>query len=69
MSQSPDDILDAFERYLLLERGLVLADDGVTIGSDLRRVAFYRDWLPRLAARGDAAVWLLGVVTVGRLPG
>ena len=60
VSQSPDDILDALERYLLLERGLVQADNGVTIGSDLRRVAFYRDWLPRLAARGDAAVWLLG---------
>lgn len=60
VSQSPGDILDALDRYLLLERALVQADSGVTIGSDLRRAAFYRDWLPKLAARGDAAVWLLG---------
>ena len=56
----PDDIGPALDRYLALERPLLEMGQGVTIGSNLRLVAFYRDWLPRLAARGNAAVWLLG---------
>ncbi|MEY2875005.1 MAG: hypothetical protein RLZZ373_2376 [Pseudomonadota bacterium] len=60
VAETPEEISAALERYLLLEKALVQADSGVTIGSNLRLVAFYRDWLPRLAARGDAAVWLLG---------
>jgi hypothetical protein len=59
VAESPDDIRLALERYLLLEKALVHADSGITIGRNLRLVAFYREWLPRLAARGDAAVWLL----------
>jgi hypothetical protein len=53
------DIGAALERYLLLEQALVQAGSGITIGSNLRLMAFYREWLPCLAARGDAAVWLL----------
>ncbi|WP_310463179.1 GNAT family N-acetyltransferase [Sphaerotilus sp.] len=60
VAETPEEISAALERYLLLEKALVQAGSGVTIGSNLRLVAFYRDWLPRLAARGDAAVWLLG---------
>ncbi|MEY4906320.1 MAG: hypothetical protein RL260_38 [Pseudomonadota bacterium] len=59
VAESPDDINLALERYLLLEKTLLQADSGSTIGHNLRLVAFYREWLPRLAARGDAAVWLL----------
>jgi Acetyltransferase (GNAT) domain len=60
VARTPEDIPAALGRYLLLEQALVQAGGGVTIGSNLRRAAFYRDWLPLLAARGDAAVWLLG---------
>ena len=59
VAESPEDVVPALERYLLLEAALVNTGRGVTIGSNLRLVAFYREWLPRLAARGDAAVWLL----------
>ena len=59
VAQGPDDIVEALERYLVLEQALVQAGGGVTIGSDPRRAAFYRAWLPVLARRGDAAVWLL----------
>lgn len=59
VAESPEDVLAALERYLALEEALVQTGHGVTIGSNLRLVALYRDWLPRLAARGDAAVWLL----------
>jgi CelD/BcsL family acetyltransferase involved in cellulose biosynthesis len=59
VAETPEEVSAALERYLLLEKALVQADSGVTIGRNLRLVAFYRDWLPRLAARGDAAVWLL----------
>lgn len=60
VAERPDDVRVAFERYLALEQGLVGQGGGVTIGSDQRCVAFYRDWLPLLAERGEAAVWLLG---------
>ena len=60
VAEQPGEIADALARYLALERALVEAGGGVTLGSDPRRAALYRDWLPRLAARGDAAVWLLG---------
>lgn len=60
VADAPADISAALERYLALERPLVDQGDGITIGRNLRLVAFYREWLPRLAARGDAAVWLLG---------
>lgn len=60
VAEQPDDIGVAFERYLGLEAALVRQGDGVTLGGEPARVAFYREWLPRLAARGDAAVWLLG---------
>lgn len=60
VAEQPEDVPAAFDRYLALEQALVAQDSGVTIGRDPRCVAFYRDWLPRLAARGDAAVWLLG---------
>ncbi|NRT55337.1 GNAT family N-acetyltransferase [Sphaerotilus uruguayifluvii] len=69
VADTPQDILAAFDRYLALEAGLREQDNGVTIGGDERRVAFYRDWLPRLAADGDAAVWLLGSVEQGEAAG
>lgn len=56
---TPDDILPALDRYLQLERPWTAEGRTITVGCNLRLVAFYRDWLPRLAARGDAAVWLL----------
>lgn len=59
VAESPEDVVPALERYLLLEAALVHTGRGVTIGGNLRLVAFYRDWLPRLATRGDAAIWLL----------
>jgi hypothetical protein len=60
VAEQPDDVRVAFERYLALERPLAEQGGGVTIGADPRCVAFYRDWLPQLAARGEAAVWLMG---------
>ncbi|MFM2342014.1 MAG: hypothetical protein RLZZ592_1667 [Pseudomonadota bacterium] len=69
VADTPQDILAAFERYLALEVGLREQNNGVTIGGDERRVAFYRDWLPRLAADGDAAVWLLGSAEQGEIAG
>ncbi|MFM2348411.1 MAG: hypothetical protein RL654_3164, partial [Pseudomonadota bacterium] len=69
VAESPQDILAAFDRYLALEAGLRDQGGGVTIGGDERRVAFYREWLPRLAADGDAAVWLLGSVEHGEVAG
>lgn len=60
VAEHPDDVRVAFERYLALERSLVEQGGGVTIGADPRCVAFYRDWLPQLAERGEAAVWLMG---------
>lgn len=60
VAETPQDIAAALDRYLVLEQALVQAGGGVTIGRNPRLVAFYREWLPRLAARGDAAVWLLG---------
>lgn len=59
VAESAEDVVPALERFLSLESALVQAGRGVTIGGNLRLVAFYREWLPRLAARGDAAVWLL----------
>lgn len=69
VADTPQDILAAFDRYLALEAGLRERGGGVTIGGDERRVAFYREWLPRLAADGDAAVWLLGSVEQGEVAG
>ena len=69
VADTPQDILAAFDRYLALEAGLREQGGGVTIGGDERRVAFYREWLPRLAADGDAAVWLLGSVEQGEVAG
>jgi CelD/BcsL family acetyltransferase involved in cellulose biosynthesis len=60
VAEQPEDVLVAFDRYLALERALVQQGDGVTIGADPHCVAFYREWLPQLAERGDAAVWLMG---------
>lgn len=59
VASTPDTILPALDRYLQLEQPWVAAGHAITLGRNLRLVAFYRDWLPRLAARGDAAVWLL----------
>jgi hypothetical protein len=59
VASTADDILPALDRYLQLERPWMATGHAITLGCNLRLVAFYRDWLPRLAARGDAAVWLL----------
>jgi hypothetical protein len=69
VAQTPQDIRVAFDRYLALETGLREQGGGVTIGGDERRVEFYRDWLPRLAAEGDAVIWLLGGVEHGEVAG
>lgn len=60
LAQTPEDVRLAFSRYLVVEKGLVRQGGGITLGDDAGRVAFYREWLPMLAARGEAAVWLMG---------
>lgn len=60
VAERSQDVRVALERYLTLEAGLVQLGGGVTIGGDPHCIAFYRDWLPRLAERGEVAVWLMG---------
>ncbi|MEO8299012.1 MAG: GNAT family N-acetyltransferase, partial [Burkholderiales bacterium] len=53
------------QRYLALDAlhdgaaAAALVPSWYLLGRDAARTAFYRDWLPTLAARGQAQIWLL----------
>ncbi|MEY4753353.1 MAG: hypothetical protein RJA44_1028, partial [Pseudomonadota bacterium] len=57
LAESAEDIRAAFEHYLGVEQE---QGSGTKLCSDPARSAFYRDWLPQLAERGEAQIWLMG---------
>lgn len=57
----PSGIVEGLTRCLAVEATQAGVEGLYRLGDDPRRVAFYRSFLPRLAARGDAEVRLLQV--------
>lgn len=55
----PSGIVEGLSRCLAIEAAQSRVEGLYRLGDDARRVAFYRAFLPRLAARGEAEVWLL----------
>lgn len=58
IADTPATIGAAFDRYLALEQRSRRSTRQSLIGSNQRRMAFYRELLPQLAAQRKAAVWL-----------
>lgn len=57
----PSGIVEGLARCLAIEASQAGVEGLYRLGDDERRVAFYRAFLPRLAGRGEAEVWLLQV--------
>lgn len=57
----PSGIVEGLSRCLAIEATQQGVEGLYRLGDDERRIAFYRAFLPRLAGRGEAEVWLLQV--------
>lgn len=57
----PSGIVEGLSRCLAIEAAQSGVEGLYRLRDDPQRVAFYRSFLPRLAARGEAEVWLLQV--------
>lgn len=59
--EEPSALVQAFDRYVEIERRSWKVSAGVGLWSDARQLNFYRELLPLLARDGRAAVWLLRI--------
>ena len=59
--EEPSGLVEAFNRYVEIERRSWKVSAGVGLWSDTRQANFYRELLPLLARDGRASVWLLRI--------